>query len=32
MEKLKKYALLGVGGIVGMLIANFIKSKIPVGA
>lgn len=29
VNKLKKYALLGVGGIVGVLVGKFIKEKLP---
>lgn len=29
LEKLKKYALLGVGGVIGVVIGNIIKSKLP---
>lgn len=29
IEKLKKYALLGVGGVIGVVIGNIIKSKLP---
>lgn len=29
VEKLKKYALLGIGGVIGVMIGNIIKTKLP---
>ena len=29
VDKIKKYALLGIGGIIGVLVGNIIKSKLP---
>lgn len=29
VEKLKKYALLGIGGVIGVMVGNIIKSKLP---
>lgn len=29
ISKVKKYALLGVGGLIGMILTNLLKSKLP---